>query len=923
MDSYILRLITDPANRQKPGGLLGKLSAACYNHYLIHSCDSLNPFNNKTLKYMKKSYLAQAAPFIPRSEHAPAITSEDIRRIASYTHNNIVRGSADVNIRARALRNLAVLQLGIYTGARGASLLDTELEHLRVGADAASPLRATLWWILHRQKNDVNGANGPVAYPLLPDLNNGYECVLLALAQYLSVMAPAFAEAIKLKASNPELKDAKIYLFPGNTRSGKLNPFQRWTPEDGRTQLKNLACAALDAQRRLVFHCCRQTLSLRFAAEGGSTHEMGTWGGWRGDDINNYLKQGDPGTMYAIAARRRGWELAPQETNILPYLGELSAQHGSGLVGTGMALLSGYLRRVLECFVNDDLPDHLFYSADAGGLRHTVTYSPPAAPASALGKRKRRSGAICTPQAIVEFNYHPTAALTSVCAAMIKKYDIKAVRVARELPAPSDAASHSPAAAFRVQQPSRRIARGGQVEDDGSQAESEEEAGPPPPRQDTAAQKSMAYARTTILETAGTAIAAALTKADLSPNTLVRTLRAVRDTVDEGMRAGGGGGGGGGARPPATATTTTGLHTSAHSGRPLVPALAHLIDKDWGNVGKVWDLWDGKLEGYPPLKEFRGSPTGSLVWQWDPSSPTEHQRCQRNFALIQAVVTELLCYLKDYERFHAPTSDPAPTGIPAAYVPVTQEDWEQREDSMPAGRAWALAQMAHRWQGVNTERVYNLISTKNKKSVDGLSPWEQQRDKLRREFKAFNRTVSMAKPTPAGGVKRKGGAKSNKEAKTKSARIMPTAADVKGGLKLYTDARAEAAEATHSDEDEDAEEEEAEEEGTEVEGAEEGSEEEGRAPPQHFQRSAQNEDADNVMDIPGFVRKKKGGRSRPKASAKPKLKVQARPRVKRLLHPDIMARFQVPTGPLPKGMFEDAAAAVDDARLAAKKKTRR
>ena len=162
MEQYMLKILTDPGNRQKPGGVLGKLSAACYNYYLIHRCPGLNPFNTESLKFVKKGLLAKAAPFVAKAQHAPPLSGENLRSISSHIHNEVLK-SSDNNVRARALRNHSALQLGMFTGARGKALLATVLEDFEVGADDDSPFNATVWWVMRKQKNDPDGEKGPVA----------------------------------------------------------------------------------------------------------------------------------------------------------------------------------------------------------------------------------------------------------------------------------------------------------------------------------------------------------------------------------------------------------------------------------------------------------------------------------------------------------------------------------------------------------------------------------------------------------------------------------------------------------------------------------------------------------------------------------------------------------------------------------------
>jgi hypothetical protein len=458
-----------------------------------------------------------------------------------------------------------------------------------------------------------------------------------------------------------------------------------------------------------------------------------------------------------------------------------------------MQLLSGYLKRVLECFVNKDLPGNLFFSTGADGAQHKLVYSSPGASASvaapAPSGKRRPSAAASTPRATVQFDYETAVALTDICADMIKPYDMEAVRVTRELPGErdfgggwGDAGLHSPGAPFRLQGPLRVSRFHGEEGSD----EEEDPAARAHERRGTALDASMEYARETLLKATSAGIVAALRDHPGSPTTMLRLQQRVNEALNASLR---GGGGGAGAPPGAGPPAPSAGRASALSGRPLVPSLKDIIRGDWGNVGKVWDLWDGTLPGYPALKYFRGGPDG-LLWQWDPSHPTEHTQCQGAFARLQAVVTECLCYVQDYDKPQPPASDPtaAASGVPEAYMPVTQEDWDKREISLPAARQWALAQFAHRWRAFKSvERVYNYISTKNAKSVDGLSEWEQARDAQRRQFKDFNRKISKAKPTPAAGCKRKADPAAKKEA-AKKVRIMPTAEDIKAGLKLHASA---------------------------------------------------------------------------------------------------------------------------------------
>ncbi len=674
----------------------------------------------------------------------------------AYTHAHFGK-SADINIRARALRNICTLNLGLFTGQRGDSLLNAAIEDLWVGADDDSPLRATLWWYLHKQKNDVNGERGPVAFPILPDMNNGYECVLLSFAEYFSLMAPVFAAAIKLRDTTAALTGATIYLFPGNDANGRLNPFQRWSADDGRKQLKDLARAALGAHRRLVFHCCRQTLSLRFAQEGRSTHEMGTWGGWLGDDIKNYLKQGDPATMYAIAARRRGWALSAKNVYILPYQGRLSSDHGSGLKGEGLELLAGYFKTVLECFMNKDLDSSLFFSSAPGGAGHTTTLQ-------GFVTRGPRSKRISVPHATAIFDYRPAIELTTMFARMLPPYDRSARRLARELPSMLQGSQELGAAAVR-------LSRHGEEEEE------------PPEREDTDAAAAGRYAQRQVLQGMGGALIAGVALAGASP----RTAKIVT-TIGEALVAGGGGGlpaGAGGAGAPRGGLLFPDAARSAHSDKLLVPQLKDIVKKDWRNVSAVWALWDGRNANYPALKNFRDGQGG---WQWNPLHPDEHKPCQEQFSRFQAIVSELLCYVEDYDKADAPVSDPdaAASGTPAAYSPVTQEQWEERVMTMDAARQWAIDQFAQRWAKHNCEAVYKGVTCKQKRTLLGMSQWEQNRNAQRLNHKAFNRKATNARPTATGAVAPKKRPRQDGPGikAYKAARFTPGAEDIKAAVAM-------------------------------------------------------------------------------------------------------------------------------------------
>ena len=564
----------------------------------------------------------------------------------------------------------------------------------------------------------------------------------------MTLMAPVFAEARELRATDPTLMDCPIYVFCGNDKHGRLNPFQQWSSDDARTQLKGMAVAALGAKARLVFHCCRQSLCLRFAAEGGSTAELGVWGGWLGDDIKNYLKQGDAATMWLIAAKRRGWEA--RDKVVLPY--KATVKGGSGLDPkfTGVRVLSDFFKRVIECFTDLDLDDNLCLGGEEGPNHELKsTFS------STTGSRKAHKFPIYH----VSFSYTPASDLFSVFSKMMPPYDIAARRVRRQLP--GDTEAKSPSDDFRV----CRVPAAPGAEGEALQ------------RRPTDSSAALDYAVAEFAGKLADAVDKGLEACGTSPRTRGKYSAAIVQQIK---------GPAGASAPSAPACVATALSSSG-SGRLMIPALKDLIKGDWGNVGLVWDLWTGKHPDLPPLKDFRGGPD-EVQWQWDPQNEKEHARQSAQFARIQAVVSELLCYIEDYDGDAVPVSDPeASDALPPAYAQVSQSDWRKRPKTLEAASAWAQEQMAQRWGTTFTvEAVYSAISRKQKKKLEGLSPWEQERNARRNKHQDINRAVAKARQAP--GASGRGKATSAPRSSGPRVPLRPAAQDVRAALHLQGDA---------------------------------------------------------------------------------------------------------------------------------------